>query len=310
MPTGKHLNKEQRGQIIEAYLKNRQSCPELAKQFNYSRSAIYNSIKAINKSTQLSITEDVKREIANEYLAGKTCLTIAKERMRSQRFISSQLRKIGISVSRRKINESQRKVIVDNYVSGLPTTEIGRNFNLSATHIAQILKEEGVEIRKGRVFSQKERDEVVSLYVSGLQTAVVAKRLNITTQQVRVIVRSVGKTRTLKDSARSGQDCHLWKGGISKLNNLIRALPQYRIWRQSVFIRDNFICQHCHSKTKQSRATIEADHIYGFAKIIKEFNINSLEDALVCSRLWDIENGRTLCKSCHKKTDNYGRKSA
>lgn len=24
---------------------------------------------------------------------------------------------------------------------------------------------------------------------------------------------------------------------------------------------------------------------------------------------WNIENGRTLCKKCHTKTDTYGRKS-
>ena len=43
-------------------------------------------------------------------------------------------------------------------------------------------------------------------------------------------------------------------------------------------------------------ASLEADHIKDFALYPKE-------------RL-NINNGRTLCKSCHKKTDNYGFKKS
>lgn len=29
------------------------------------------------------------------------------------------------------------------------------------------------------------------------------------------------------------------------------------------------------------------------------------EDALMCEEFWNLNNGRTLCKNCHKLTDNY-----
>jgi len=35
--------------------------------------------------------------------------------------------------------------------------------------------------------------------------------------------------------------------------------------------------------------------------------ILSKEEALSCDELWNINNGRTLCIGCHKKTDTYGR---
>ena len=35
-------------------------------------------------------------------------------------------------------------------------------------------------------------------------------------------------------------------------------------------------------------------------------NNASREEALECTELWDLENGRTLCVPCHKLTDTYG----
>jgi len=29
-------------------------------------------------------------------------------------------------------------------------------------------------------------------------------------------------------------------------------------------------------------------------------------DAKNCEKLWDLTNGTTLCKICHKKTESYG----
>ena len=86
-----------------------------------------------------------------------------------------------------------------------------------------------------------------------------------------------------------------WQGGISILNLEIRLSDKYKIWRSRVFERDNWTCQTC-----QKRGNIEAHHKKQFSKIIQENNIRTMIKAINCKELWDVENGVTLCKECHK----------
>lgn len=100
-----------------------------------------------------------------------------------------------------------------------------------------------------------------------------------------------------------GENSPSWKGGRTKLCLIIRECFRYKEWRRNVFLRDNFICIICgYSKG----GILEADHIIRFSDILIKYNIRNIEDALACEQLWDINNGRTLCKSCHKKTETYG----
>jgi hypothetical protein len=66
-----------------------------------------------------------------------------------------------------------------------------------------------------------------------------------------------------------------------------RFTEEYKEWRKKVFERDKFQCILCNSKTD-----IEADHIKPKSKYPE--------------LVYDIDNGRTLCKKCHKNTDTYG----
>jgi len=101
--------------------------------------------------------------------------------------------------------------------------------------------------------------------------------------------------------SRFGENAPNWKGGITKLNRLVRSLKKYEEWRKEVFIRDNFICSHCGDK-----GYLNVDHIRPLSTLLKENDIKNTEQANNCDALWDMENGRTLCISCHRKTDTYG----
>lgn len=80
----------------------------------------------------------------------------------------------------------------------------------------------------------------------------------------------------------------LWKGGVTPIYKKIRKSPEYIAWRTSVFERDNYTCIWCGQNGKE----LNADHIKSFAHYPE--------------LRFDISNGRTLCVTCHKKTDTYG----
>lgn len=78
-----------------------------------------------------------------------------------------------------------------------------------------------------------------------------------------------------------GENHPFWRNGISKVNARIRNSKEFQDWRRAVLLRDNNTCVKCGS-TKD----IGVDHIKPFA--------------LFLELRFDVANGQTLCKSCHK----------
>ena len=89
-----------------------------------------------------------------------------------------------------------------------------------------------------------------------------------------------------------------WKGGITPLTRHIRQLDEYKKWIKKVFQRDKFTCKLCGVR---GSVYLHAHHIYKFKDILSKNNIKNIEDAINCKFLWNINNGVTLCKECHKK---------
>ena len=90
-----------------------------------------------------------------------------------------------------------------------------------------------------------------------------------------------------------------WQGGITEIKLQIRKSFKYRQWRSDVFMRDNYTCGLC----GQRGVKLEADHYPKmFSEVLKEYGVNSLESADACEELWNLNNGRTLCENCHKKS--------
>jgi endogenous inhibitor of DNA gyrase (YacG/DUF329 family) len=82
-----------------------------------------------------------------------------------------------------------------------------------------------------------------------------------------------------------GERNHNWKGGFNGVQN-IRWSPEYRVWRITIFQRDNFICQKCGCKHTRKNP-IHAHHI-------EYFSVNK-------DKMFSVDNGITLCKQCHLK---------
>lgn len=130
-------------------------------------------------------------------------------------------------------------------------------------------------------------------------------------QKIRDALKGVPKTimHRLKMSQNhadiSGKNNPNWRGGISSLNSTIRRSEKYKKWRSEVFERDNYTCIIC----KQIGRKLNCDHIKPFSIIVKESNIKTLQNAINCKELWNINNGRTLCIKCHTETNTYKTKS-
>ena len=100
-----------------------------------------------------------------------------------------------------------------------------------------------------------------------------------------------------------GESNPSWAGGIYRtLRQNIMKLPEYYQWRKGVLKRDHYTCQNCF----KIGGELEVDHIYPYIKIINENVISNLVEALSCADLWNLSNGKTLCKECHKNTKTYG----
>lgn len=101
----------------------------------------------------------------------------------------------------------------------------------------------------------------------------------------------------------SGKNHYLYNPNTLVKDRLRKCL-KYRQWRCDVFERDNYTCQFCWVRGGR----LQVDHIKPFWMIIHENLVDSFEKGLLLEELWNINNGRTLCENCHKKTDTYLRK--
>ncbi len=104
-----------------------------------------------------------------------------------------------------------------------------------------------------------------------------------------------------------GENHPNWQGGITQLQLQIRHSNKYNMWRKEIFEINGFKCQNSECKSYKG-CYLEAHHIKEFAIIMKENNITTLDGALNCDELWDINNGITYCDPCHMKLHGLNKK--
>lgn len=73
-----------------------------------------------------------------------------------------------------------------------------------------------------------------------------------------------------------------WKGGITPEYIKIRQSVESRLWRESIFARDNWACQKCIARGKR----LNPHHIQNFSQWPE--------------LRFAIDNGITFCEECHK----------
>lgn len=96
--------------------------------------------------------------------------------------------------------------------------------------------------------------------------------------------------RKLLSIKMSGENGCNWKGGITPLNKILRGSSKWKIWREFVFLRDNFTCQnfncpYCHNKVG---GYLHPHHIKPIASFPE--------------LAFRVDNGITYCAEFHLKS--------
>lgn len=108
--------------------------------------------------------------------------------------------------------------------------------------------------------------------------------------------------KNMSERQKGSKGCN-WQGGITPKVKAIRNSLKYADWRKQIFLRDDFTCQDC----GQRGGDLEVHHTpKTFSQWIEEIKQNLplmdlFEAAMIYTPLWDLDNGITYCKNCHKK---------
>lgn len=192
----------------------------------------------------------------------------------------------------------QKAAICELYLSGKSLCETGAVYGITGGAVCLILKKLGV---KARSIADGNSEKWLNPDFKNNQ---VKKR---TGKPSGAMGKNWTIDRVIRKPGLSGSLNPRWKGGKTKLSFAIKNTSEYRVWRILIFKRDKYTCVLCGDKNRVGyKIIIDADHIYPYSKIIEDFGIKTVEDAINCPTLWNIDNGRCLCRDCHKKTETWG----
>jgi 5-methylcytosine-specific restriction endonuclease McrA len=165
-----------------------------------------------------------------------------------------------------KIPEKEMEQIIKEYEGGISYKEIGSKHSMSTMTIRNKLIKNNYKLR-----SRKETTKLTN-----------KKHGNINKAHLKVKeMCETGEFQKQQSAVRQGIPIEEWKEFITPKNLQYYKSEEYQNWRKSVLKRDNYICQLC----KKGDCELHAHHI------------------LPKRKFWDlredIQNGITLCRSCH-----------
>lgn len=149
---------------------------------------------------------------------------------------------------------------------------------------------------KGKTLSEKTKEKI--------RLANLGKKASEETKR-KMSVKRKGKNNVNYGKFGKAHPCYR-KNKKHPFLKLIRETYKYRQWRSDVFTRDDFTCIFCGERGVELNAD---HHPKRFIDIINEYEIETIEDAIKCEELWNINNGRTLCVKCHRKTNTWGKQA-
>lgn len=99
------------------------------------------------------------------------------------------------------------------------------------------------------------------------------------TEATRARISAIVRVRTPRGEAH-----YAFSHGRHQRNLDARRTPEYKDWRNAVFARDRYACQHCGDA---KGGNLQSHHIKAFATYPE--------------LRYDVANGITLCERCHSR---------
>jgi len=247
---------------------------------------------------------------------------------RSRSSINNKMRQMHIYTSRFWTKE-QEEFLRSNY-GEMETADVAKQLGMSGSSVYH--KAQRMGLKHSRWWTEDESDFLVWNYshqpnnliafvlgrtVQNIQGQ--AQRINITRKNfypedrycvdcgIKLANKYMGPERCAKCAAknRRGENHPMWQGGVSTLYKIIQR-NLWKQWKRPILERDGFKCQWCGQVKNLEvhhlrRLVIIRDDVM---KANNHLSVDSYDDRAELARLivevHTLEDGITLCYSCHK----------
>ncbi len=176
-------------------------------------------------------------------------------------------------------------------------------------------------------YDKQFKNKCRNLYSSGLSVNEVAKKMGCSGRSVSEWNSEKGINRTVSEGLKakgcippsqkgkkrsidtrrkiSGNKNHFWKGGITVISKRLRMSQKMIDWRNKIFDRDKYTCQICGCIGRNDKGRpLNAHHLLIIVKYMAN-KFETIEDCFKYKLFWELDNGVTLCESCHKEIHRH-----
>jgi predicted transcriptional regulator len=250
--------------------------------------------------TKNTLSAAQREEARRRYLAGETSQEIGDRLGFTHAGIRYALKKVGVPMrhgrtlregvwhGNRSLSATQESEVCERYNSGEGPKSIAEDFGIARISVQKILKRNGHAPRPAKRTPKPTIEAACARYVRGEPALTICQEIGVTRDRLYEWLQERGierRARRLK-----------WEE--KEAVKMIRALPAYRKWRRAILRRDNKRCQECGNSSSLGNP-LHVHHLLSLSEILLEHRPLTFEESQQCSVLWDLENGLTLCRSCH-----------